>query len=458
MSNYSHYPDCFITNYQQVSSMSSQPVVNRVAETGENQFAPIPKFTPLRMMGWPQAGRKWLPNRISKHIFGAPLAPDKAEWDLVRQALWSGDKPMDDVVDWMFANGPRECKPLFDQALQQGIDTLNNPPQVLVDFFATYDRDPDWLDRNALEEGARASHLFSDVAYYVLRDQALMGGYAYFSSFNQTLGLTGALSKNTSKRIAETATWYNNVTESGQLHRFGKGFVTTMKVRLVHALVRRNVARKEDWDSELWGLPVNQIDMLATWLAFGPVTISGVRLFGVPVGKKDSKALLHLWRYIGWLLGLEDQWLIQSEQDGLRKLYHTFLTHQLPDEKVRQLGMALQQEPWERQLPESNLGPLREKLIRFYLYHQHLSNSSLILAPKQKRQLGIPFYVLPWYPVLTAPWRFLRLSVVNLRGEQARRAYGEKLRDDQARRLDAVFGEQKRHIINPQSGHPAHLG
>lgn len=417
-----------------------------------------PSTTPSRMMPWKKARRKWLPNSISKRIFGAPLAPSEREWEQVRQALWTGDKDMDTVVEWMFEVGPRVGKPLFDQALEEGIESLENPPQVLQDFFAKYDKTPSWLDRNLLNEGARASHAFADVAFFVLRDQALMGGYAYFNSFNQTLGATGALSKNTSLRIAETATWFFDVTDENQLDRFGKGFITTMKVRLVHALVRRNVANKPEWDSSRFGIPVNQIDMLATYLAFGPVTLSGARMFGVPITREESKAMLHMWRYIGWLLGVEEQWLAQTETDGLRKLYHTFLTHRHPDEKVRQLGLALQREPWERNLPDKNLGPVQEKLKRFYISQQHLSNSSLILLPKQRLQLGIPLYAMPWYPVLSAPLRFIRLGYLRLKGKDAKYAYAKKIREEQLQNLDGFFNNKERQIIDPKAGHPAHLG
>ena len=427
------------------------------SDSNPNTQQTQPHRAPERLMPWAKAKRKWIPNFVSKRLFGATLAPTETEWQNISAALWQGDKAMDAVVDWMFEVGPREGKALFDQALHKGIKSIPNPPQALASFFATYDKDPQWLDRGLLNQGAEASHMFTDVAIFVLRDQALMGGYAYFNSFNQTLAMTGALSKNTSQRIAETGSWLVDVTDQGALLRYGKGFTTTMKVRLVHALVRRNVAQKPDWDADKWGIPVNQIDMLATYLAFGPVTLSGVRMYGVPITKKDSTAIMHMWRYIGWLLGLEEKWLAHTELDGLRKLYHTFLTHRLPDEKIQQLGMALQEEPWSRNLGEQ-LSPTQEKWKRRFLYHQHLSNSSLILGLKQRRQLGIPFYAAPWYPLGSAPFRFIKLSFYQLLGGKHKKQFALHVREKEIGKLEAFFGKKQRHIIEPQSGHPAHLG
>lgn len=58
-----------------------------------------------------------------------------------------------------------------------------------------------------------------------------------------------------------------DVTSDYGLDRFGPGFITTIRVRLVHALVRRNLSMKKECEWNKWGQPINQIDMLATYLA-----------------------------------------------------------------------------------------------------------------------------------------------------------------------------------------------
>jgi hypothetical protein len=434
--------------------LNSQVVPNISDDIPVSGFHP----TPERALPWHIARKQWIPKAISKVLLGKPMAPTETEWEQVKLALWQGDDAMDQLVAWMFDSSPKQGKALFDQALKQGIDAVQDAPEELKAFFHHVDTDPHWLDRDLLERGIRASHLSGNVAFFVLRDMALMGGYAYFNSLNQTLALTGALRKETSLRLGETGKWLNDVTEPGGLDRYGPGFATTLRVRMVHALVRRNLSSKPQWQSEKWGLPINQMDMLATYLAFGPVTISGVRLFGVPVSRKESAAIMHMWRYVGWLLGVDEQWLALTERDGLRKLYHTFLTHSQPDEKIRQLGSALQQEPLTRSLPGWESKPIMAKLIRRFIYQQHLSNSSLILGPVQRKQLGIPFYAVPWYPLLSAPLRFGTQSYYRLRGGKALQAYRVSSRERQQRLLDSYFGDKPKDIIQPAKDHPAHVG
>lgn len=412
---------------------------------------------PARLLPWRWARFDWLPDWISRPIFGQSLAPTRDEWDAVQHALWQGDPLMDRLVDWLFEAGPRQTKPLFEQALHQGIASIPDAPAPLREFFAHIDTPPPWLDSSLLDEGAKAGHLSGPVAFYVLRDMALMGGYAYFNSMNQTLARTGSLGKDVTLRLAETGKWLNDVTEPGGMSRFGPGFITTIQVRLVHALVRRNLQHKPGWEADKWGVPINQVDMLATYLAFGPITLMGARLFGIPYRGRQARAAMHLWRYIGWLMGVDEPWLARTEGDGLRKLYHCFLTHRLPDERIRQLGQTLRDEPLTRPLPELESHPLLTRLKHRYLYQMHLSNSALILGPVQRRQLGLPLTILPWYPLLSAPLRFLKVSYFQLRGGQPLEDFTRRNRERQIRQLDAYFGQRERDIIRPDRQHPAHL-
>ncbi|MCG8313946.1 MAG: DUF2236 domain-containing protein, partial [Pseudomonadales bacterium] len=410
-----------------------------------------------RALPWKIAKMNWFPTPLANKVFGSPLAPSQSEWLEITEGLYKGDPTMDKVVDWMFANGPGKSKKLFDTALEKGIEELDNPPMELVEFFRKIETPPDWLDRQQLDAAIQPSHLYGGVGFFVLRDMALMGGYAYFNTMNQTLANAGALHKDTALRIGETGQWLYDVTEPQGMTRFGPGFISTIRVRLIHALVRRHLQSKAGWDKQAWGIPINQVDMLSTYLAFGPVNLSGVRLLGAPVKRQESKAIMHMWRYIGWLMGVDPQWLAVNEGDGLRKLYHTFLTHRLPDEKIRLMGEALKNEPLNRPIPGLDKYPTLTKWVQNYQYHMHLSNSALILGLNKRRQLGIPWYILPWYPLLSAPLRFLWQTFVRSRSEHSYNAYLSKNRLKQKQQLDLYFGNREKRLIQPDQEHPAHI-
>jgi hypothetical protein len=412
---------------------------------------------PTRAQPYAIAGRTRLPGVLARLYFGRAVAPTPEEWARVVAGLDQGDPPMDRVVAWMFEIGPTAARLRFEQALTHGIETIDDPPAPLADFFATVDRAPAWLDRDLLAHGATVMQATGLVSFYVLRDIALMGGYARYNSANQVLAATGALRKDVGRRLGETGAWLGDVTKPGGLDRFGDGFASTIRVRMVHALVRRAFGRRGDWDAATWGAPINQIDLAATYLGFGPAMVIGARLFGVPIGPRGSRAAMHLWRYVGWLSGVDEPWLATTEREGMRTLHHARLTHRLPDEKVGLLGAALRDEALSRRLPGLDRFPRLERLARRYLYHKHLSNSALVLDRSERRRLGLPRWTLPWYPLLTAPVRFAVHAAYRLHGRRGLDALAARGRAAQQRLLASYFPDRAPGLIQPAADHPAHV-
>lgn len=335
-----------------------------------------------------------------KRFLKAPCEPDAATWQAIGESLMVGDAPMDALVAWMFDIGLGSGMRLYEQALNQGIAAIRDAPPALTDFFARVDTAPDWVDPQRLDEGARACGLSGLTGMRVLRDLGLLAGYQA-SGINRTLVLTGALEKGPQQRVAETTKWWIDCTRPGGMVRGAAGYRSTLHVRLVHALVRRRVSRLEAWDFTHYGLPVNQGDMHATYLAFSAIFLIGQRMLGVVLSRGDREAIIHLWRYIAWLMGVEERWLCASENEAIRALYHNLLSQAPPDDSSRILGSALVDEPLQRHY--ANFAWLRGRLNRAI----HLSIAGTFIDAHGRRALGLPAGSLPWYPLLTAPPRFL---------------------------------------------------
>lgn len=382
-------------------------------------------------------------------LLGRELAPSQAEYDAVVDALWDGDREMDALVEWMFSYGPKPSRALFTQAMNAGLGSIADAPEPLRQFFRSVERQPAWLDRGLVAEAVDFIHGSGTAAIMVLRDLALMGGYL-LSGFNQSLVMTGALNKGTSQRIAETGKWWMDCTEPGGLDRFGPGFKSTLHVRLVHALVRRSLAARPDWDSARWGLPLSQIDMVATYLGFSVVMLGGLRKLGIPVTARESRAVIHLWSYACWLMGVDEKWLVQREGEGVVLLNHTYMTQSKADWTSRELAQALSREPLERHF--AHFQQPRRRLA----YYQHLSISRYFLGPEKMAQLGLPDDIGPWYALLSTPPRLLGYSarrlLPGLREQQRKQG-----RQAQRAALDAVFGQREQGLIEPGKDHPARL-
>lgn len=325
--------------------------------------------------------------------------PSAEEWQAIGESLRVGDAPMDELIGWMMESGLSRTRPLYERAVRHGIDAVEGAPQPLRTFFSRIETAPDWFDAERAQEGARACGLSGLTGMRVLRDLGLLAGYQA-SAINHTLVLTGALEKGAQRRVAETTKWWIDCTRPGGMQRGAPGYCGTLQVRLIHGLVRRHVAAMENWDASYYGLPINQGDMHATYLAFSTIFLIGQRMLGVPLSRREGAAITHLWRYIAWLMGVDERWLHADENQGRRALYHNLLAQAPADESSRRLGMALIDEPLQRHY--RNLPWLRGRLNRAI----HLSIARTFIDRNGREALGLPRGTLPWYPLLTAPPRF----------------------------------------------------
>ncbi len=378
-----------------------------------------------------------------RRLFKGRSLPDQQLCDAYGHALLRGDAPMDELLDWMQTAGMAETRPLFRQALEQGIDALPDAPEPLKKFFAEIERKPEWLDEAQLLRGAEVYAMLGGDAFYAARDFVLMGGYLS-SSINEVLYRAGGLDRGANRRIAETADWYYAMTEPGAMSRFGKGFTSTIHVRFVHALVRRNIASKPDWNVSKDGLPVNQTDMVGTWLGGSIAAFIGALLLGrLVVSYADLKAVMHLFKYSHWLMGVEEEFLTDDPRKAAYMLANLVLMQPGPTEVCLKMAQALAEQPM--QIEYTRLAQLRRRWKR----HRHLSRNRYFLEKKGMQRLGLP-NVLPWYPMLTTPPKALYYAVRRFLLPGQRAALAARGRAEQKLLLDEVYGTQQREI-NPEA-------
>jgi hypothetical protein len=63
-----------------------------------------------------------------------------------------------------------------------------------------------------------------------------------------------------------------------------------------------------EWDLDAWGKPINQSDALITLLAGGYAAGVAMHLLGYRSTAADIVAMMHFWRYVGHLMGVQPRW------------------------------------------------------------------------------------------------------------------------------------------------------
>ncbi|WP_235734430.1 oxygenase MpaB family protein [Nocardioides alcanivorans] len=301
----------------------------------------------------------------------------------------------------------------FRQALDEGVASVTDAPPALRDFFAEVEREPEWLDRSLAEEGARAFRRFGQNAQDVLLQLSLVGGYRFGGPTDLLVATGGLTGGQTVRRLAETQKWGASLTDEHELRppapgrRAGEAWRLTVHVRLMHAMVNHAYAGR--WDTGQWGLPINQADQASTLGLFDGVLLLGVRALGVPVSRRDSRAVMHLWKYVGWLMGVADDFLVDSERERHRINYHVLLAQGPLSEAGPLLSQAVVAAQLERHYPgwPRPLQPLRGAYERERL----LSMLTVFLGTTSMHELGLPVR-LPWAHAYLAPLNTVRYRLL----------------------------------------------
>ncbi|NTY61698.1 oxygenase MpaB family protein [Mycolicibacterium sphagni] len=223
---------------------------------------------------------------MREFIFGEWIDIDKElePSDLTRirdDYFWQRDELMIGAVEAFERLGYDEGRALFEQALTQGIDTLEDPPQEFVDLFEHLDNLPAQFDLVAAERGRMLAMSSTVAATTIIR------GWAFYETamtgdISAATGATGRFADDGPRRFIETARVFAEFTLPDIFDRHSEAFQDVVRVRLMHALASRGLRRK--WGDDVYlkfGEPIPTTSLLG----FGSGMLLG-RLVDHAFGRK----------------------------------------------------------------------------------------------------------------------------------------------------------------------------
>ena len=322
--------------------------------------------------------------------------PTPVERERIARALMSGDPPADALLEAIERGDTSMIR--FRAALDAAVAGEPAPggePDEVHALVRAVTELPDWLDPGLADRGARVCLRAGLTGQDVLGDLALLGGYRPAAT-TEVLTSTGRLTgEGTATRVAETMAWWHAVAAPGGWRPGSPGWETTVHVRLMHARVNRAMLAK-GWDVGAKGLPINQADMAATNGLFSATFLLGTLVLGIPHSPADARAVMHLWRWMGGVMGVDEDFLHDRPRRGLRDMYHFLRTSPPPDANSAVLAGSLLESYGLTDFPRSTRVRRRLEVAR------HRSTATYLNGLAGMRELG-QRPALPWYPALLFP-------------------------------------------------------
>ena len=192
-------------------------------------------------------------------------------------------------------------------------------------FFERALETPDWLDPQLLEQGQKLALAYTR-HYGLSLTHSLFSG-ALFARATLVTGSTGRLGSNPGRRIQETGSFIAAILKPGGLEPGSLGFDTTLRVRLLHSSIRAWLARSAGFSEAYFGTPIDQTMQAMTLSLFDYLNLRSMVRLGLPLSDEDLRAHHHMWRYVGYLLGIDEQ-LLTEDLDQERELWSALVAHQ----------------------------------------------------------------------------------------------------------------------------------
>jgi len=224
--------------------------------------------------------------------------------------MFRTDALVDALADDIAAMPRGEGWQFLDRALRDRTPAVPGAPPSLEALLAPLMDPPAWYDAEQIKRGAAVWWRFVPGVVIGLTGSLISG--MEFGDLNKPQAFNGRSVTMAARRYEETARWTLAVSEPGAAGPGGAGFDATVRVRLVHAMVRRHLRRSGEWDSVAWGEPIHTSGMALTNLAFLLMPLAFYDLVGVEITDEETEAIRQLWHWVGYLMGVPDELLPTS--------------------------------------------------------------------------------------------------------------------------------------------------
>jgi hypothetical protein len=327
------------------------------------------------------------------------------------RAMNTGDALGDAYISAAFASpqGRARARKDVELALRGGIESVDDPSPELVALFEQLDTDPDWVDWEKVEHGAEVFRRYGKELYPYF-GMVSFPGYA-LETIAKPLALTGAYTGGSAfGRFLETCRLWTDTTEPGAMRPGGIGRRSAVFVRTLHSMIRHTLLPHAEWDRAKLGVPISQFGMFGTLLLSSFAPGQQLKLLGYLPTDEDVEAMMHHWRYVGYLMGAEAPWFPETVTEGFgAQLLISLVEEPNPGKDSQQLCRSFM----DTFLPSDDARGVRQ-LYGKLRYKAQLGHARFYLGEESYAGTGLPDAGL---------WRYAPLARVlpNLTRETLRR-------------------------------------
>ena len=305
---------------------------------------------------------------------------------------WVGDPEADAFIERVDQLPANQTNRLISAGMDRDEEALRRAPSFVREFFDPMETPPDWVDQSSFWPGVRMFHRNSPVVLASMLAGTLVEGFS--TNIAKSFFITGRLRDQGVRRLKQNNRHMVEIFMPDGLDRDGDGWKLSVRIRILHARIRRLLANSDDWDEEAWGLPVSSAHLGFAIVAFSARLLKHMKNLGATYTDEERAGFMAVWRYTGHLMGIPESILFTDEEEAL---------------KIFEIGRMCEPEPDFESIAMANAlinsGPLlvdmTEPKVRQNFAKYVFRVSRALIGKTLSDQLHYPatplFGVLPWF-------------------------------------------------------------
>ena len=228
--------------------------------------------------------------------------------------LMVGDPEGDSVMEDLAGIDQKKTSHWMRLAMDDPYDSeLRVAPSSFVNFVRDMDPPPDWVDFDEFLPGCRAFHRNGKLILAAFLVSSIEG---FTSNISRSFNLTGRVRDQGVRRLGQNNRFITEIFMPGGLQRYGDGWKLSVRLRVVHAQVRRLLAASPEWNTEEWGVPLSQAHMAHALTTFSVRMLQFLKSLGAVYSEEEYHSFVAAWRYAGHLMGTPETILFRDAEEA----------------------------------------------------------------------------------------------------------------------------------------------
>ena len=225
-------------------------------------------------------------------------------------------------------------------AMEKNERVLAEAPSELREFFHDVEAVPAWFDPAAVLPGCAAFHAYSDLfipAFFVatVQNASTLIAKAFYATGRVVSGFGP-------RRIRQNTRHFIEIMLPGAMERRGDGWKLSVRIRLVHAQLRRLIRGQGEWDESVYGAPLSQAHMALASANFSATMLRNAESLGAIMDDDARNGFMQAWRYASYLIGSPEELLFEGDEDKTHELSRiAHICEPEPGEASRIIAKAL---------------------------------------------------------------------------------------------------------------------